>query len=143
MITKKLIAAIIILLMIIFPAFALTESDTTVLNNSNELLHSVIPVEYGRSSFVSRINDRTQGKREPVGLLLSGGSARAFAHIGVIRYLEEKGITPDYIISNSMGSIVGIMYAAGLSSDQIFEISTSLEISSLFDITFPVAGGIL
>ncbi len=129
--------------MIIFPAFALTESDTTVLNNSNELLHSVIPVEYGRSSFVSRINDRTQGKREPVGLLLSGGSARAFAHIGVIRYLEEKGITPDYIISNSMGSIVGIMYAAGLSSDQIFEISTSLEISSLFDITFPVAGGIL
>jgi len=143
LVNKKRIIAIIILPIVLFSAFAHTEADTPVLNNSNDLLHSVIPIEYGRDSFVQRIDERTQGKREPVGLVLSGGSARAFAHIGVIKYLEEKGISPDFIVSNSMGSIVGIMYAAGLSSDQILEISESLSVSSLFDITFPVAGGIL
>lgn len=106
-------------------------------------MSSFVPIQYGEEDFIKRIEERTKGEREPIGLLLSGGSARAFAHIGVIKYLEELNIIPDYIISNSMGSIVGILYAAGLNSDQLFEISTNLDVSSLFDITLPVAGGIL
>jgi NTE family protein len=106
-------------------------------------MSSFIPIRYGEEDFVRRIEERTNGEREPIGLLLSGGSARAFAHIGVIEYLEELHIVPDYIISNSMGSIVGILYAAGLNSTQMYEISKNLNISTLFDITLPIAGGVL
>ncbi len=58
-------------------------------------------------------------KRPTVGLVLSGGSARGFAHIGVLKYLEKLGIRPDYIAGTSMGSIVGSLYALGYSADEI------------------------
>ena len=117
--------------------------DGIILNNTNSLMSSFIPIRYGEEDFVQRIEERTNGEREPIGLLLSGGSARAFAHIGVIEYLEELNIVPDYIISNSMGSIVGILYAAGLNSTQMYELSKNLNISTLFDITLPIEGGVL
>lgn len=47
-------------------------------------------------------------------LVLSGGSARAFAHIGVIKVFEEAGIRPDLIVGTSGGSIVGALYASGM-----------------------------
>jgi NTE family protein len=114
-----------------------------VLNNSNDLLAAGMPILYGDAQFRQRILDRTRGEREPVGLVLSGGSARAFAHIGVLRYLEELGIVPDYIISNSMGSIVGLLYAAGLSPQQILTVCSSVDLGELFDLTLPLAGGLL
>ncbi len=98
---------------------------------------------YGDEAFRARIAERTGGLRSPVGLVLSGGSARAFAHIGVLRMLEEEGIVPDFIISNSMGSIIGLMYAAGMSVDQILESITSVSLQSLFDLTFPIGGGLM
>jgi NTE family protein len=53
--------------------------------------------------------------REPLGLVLAGGSARAYAYIGMLEVLEERGIYPDFIVANSMGAIIGLLYAAGLS----------------------------
>ena len=51
---------------------------------------------------------------QAMALVLSGGSARAFAHIGVIKVLEEAGIRPDLIVGTSGGSIVGALYASGM-----------------------------
>jgi len=51
--------------------------------------------------------------RPKVGLVLSGGGAKGFAHIGVLKVLEEAGIPIDYIGGTSMGSIIGSMYAIG------------------------------
>lgn len=51
-----------------------------------------------------------------IGLSLSGGGARGFAHIGVIRALEEAQLSADIVAGASAGSVVGVMYAAGLSS---------------------------
>ncbi len=48
-----------------------------------------------------------------VGLALSGGGAKGFAHIGVLKVLEEAGVKIDYISGNSMGAIVGGLYAIG------------------------------
>ncbi len=62
-----------------------------------------------------------------VGLVLSGGGARGFAHIGVIRVLEEEGIEFDMIGGTSMGSIVGGLYAMGYSIDAIEEIALRLD----------------
>lgn len=111
--------------------------------DADDILSADLPISYGDAQFRQRILKQTGGERSPVGLVLSGGSARAFAHIGVLKYLEEQGVVPDFIISNSMGSIVGLMYAAGLSPDQILESITSVSIQSLFDTTLPLQGGVL
>ncbi|MDE1982501.1 MAG: patatin-like phospholipase RssA [Betaproteobacteria bacterium] len=53
-------------------------------------------------------------KRKPcIGLALGGGSARGWAHVGVIRALEEAGIRPDLVCGTSVGAMVGAAYAAG------------------------------
>jgi len=57
--------------------------------------------------------------RPKIGLALSGGGARGAAHLGVIRVLEENNIPIDYIAGTSFGSIIGGMYAAGMSVEEI------------------------
>ena len=63
-----------------------------------------------------------------VGLVLSGGGAKGYAHIGALRVLEEAGVRVDYIGGTSMGSIVGGLYAAGYSADQLEELLRSIDI---------------
>lgn len=53
------------------------------------------------------------------GLALSGGGFRGLAHIGVLRTLERYGFAPDFIAGTSAGSLIGALYAAGKSADQI------------------------
>ena len=117
-----------------------TAGDTLT---EDSLLLAAEPIIYGEESFIQRINEKTGGQREPVGLVLSGGSARAFAHIGVLQYLEEQGIVPDFIVSNSMGSIIALLYSAGLSPEQIIQVTTSTDIGQLFDFTLPINTGLL
>ncbi|MBU1635422.1 patatin-like phospholipase family protein, partial [bacterium] len=50
------------------------------------------------------------GDTTKTALVLSGGGARGFAHIGVIRALEEIGFYPDMIIGTSMGALIGGLY---------------------------------
>lgn len=57
-----------------------------------------------------------------VGITLSGGSARGYAHVGVLQALHEHGIEPGIISGTSMGAIVGVLYAAGHSPEEIKEI---------------------
>ena len=57
-----------------------------------------------------------------VGVVFSGGGALGLAHIGAIKALEEAGIEPKYVAGTSMGAIIGVMYAAGYSADEIMEI---------------------
>lgn len=64
---------------------------------------------------------------QKVGLVLSGGGAKGLAHIGIVKALEENGIPIDYITGTSMGGIVGAMYAAGYSPDQIEKIALSTD----------------
>lgn len=56
------------------------------------------------------------------GLVLSGGGALGLAHIGAIKALEEAGIEPTWVAGSSMGAIIGVMYAAGYSADEIMQI---------------------
>ncbi|HHH53026.1 MAG TPA: alpha/beta hydrolase, partial [Bacteroidetes bacterium] len=62
-------------------------------------------------------------KKPVVALVLSGGTAKGLAHIGVIKTLEEVGIRPDIIVGTSMGSIVGGLYAMGYSSDYLEQLA--------------------
>ncbi|MFA6234938.1 MAG: patatin-like phospholipase family protein, partial [Bacteroidota bacterium] len=54
-----------------------------------------------------------------LGLVLSGGGARGFAQIGVLRAFEEAGIRPDFIVGTSVGSIVGGLYASGYNARRL------------------------
>ena len=54
-----------------------------------------------------------------VGIVLSGGGARAFAHIGVLEELEAAGLVIDRVAGVSMGAFVGGMFAMGMSGDEI------------------------
>lgn len=58
-------------------------------------------------------------KRKKVGVVLSGGGAKGFAHLGVLKVLEEVGIPIDYIAGTSMGAIVGGLYSLGYDVDMI------------------------
>lgn len=62
---------------------------------------------------------------QSVGLVLSGGGAKGMAHIGVIRVLEENNIPIDYIGGTSIGAIVGSLYAAGYSTEEMEELFKS------------------
>jgi NTE family protein len=67
--------------------------------------------------------ESTAQDKPKIGLVLSGGGAKGLAHIGILKSLEEAGITPDYITGTSMGSIMGGLYAIGYSADEIKQIA--------------------
>ena len=54
-----------------------------------------------------------------VGLVLSGGGAKGFAHISVLKKLEEAGVRVDYIAGTSMGAIIGGLYASGYNAKEL------------------------
>lgn len=74
--------------------------------------------------------------QQKIGIVLSGGSASALAHIGVLKALEEHGIPIDYITGTSAGAFIGSIYASGYSPQEIedyilsdeFKIATSGEL---------------
>jgi NTE family protein len=70
--------------------------------------------------------------RPKIGLVLSGGGARGAAHIGVIKALEELHIPIDYITGTSMGSIVGGLYASGMTTVELEEALGSIDWSDAF-----------
>lgn len=75
-----------------------------------------------------------------IALVLGGGGARGFAHVGVIKILEAHGITPDIIVGTSVGSAVGALYAAGFSGFQLQEISIPMQRESVTDWILPNRG---
>ena len=64
-----------------------------------------------------------QDKRPTIGVTLSGGGAKGLAHIGILKAIDSAGIKVDYITGTSMGSIIGGLYAAGYSADQLEKIA--------------------
>lgn len=61
-------------------------------------------------------------KTKKVGLVLSGGGARGFAHLGILKAFEEAKIPVDVMAGASAGALVGTLYSAGLSTDDIYKI---------------------
>ena len=78
-------------------------------------------------------------KRPKVGLVLSGGGAKGFAHIGVLKVLEKAGVKIDYIGGTSMGAVVGGLYATGYSATQIDSIFHDTDFDELLQDYIPRA----
>jgi NTE family protein len=66
------------------------------------------------NSFVVQAQENSfEGKCPKVAVVLSGGGAKGFAHVGVLKVLEQEGIPIDIIVGTSMGSLIGGFYSLG------------------------------
>ncbi|RAR71276.1 patatin-like phospholipase family protein [Flavobacterium aciduliphilum] len=77
------------------------------------------------------------GKHPKVGLVLTGGGAKGFAHIGVLKTLEREGVKIDYIGGTSMGAVVGGLYAIGYNATQIDSIFSTTNFDELLQDFIP------
>lgn len=78
-------------------------------------------------------NDKPALARPRIGLVLSGGGARGYAHLGVLEYLEKLHVPVDYIAATSMGALIGGLYASGIPAE---ELERRLSQTNLSDIAF-------
>ena len=69
--------------------------------------------------FSQSVHSEQQQKRPKVGLVLSGGGAKGFAYIGLLKVLEEVNMPVDYIGGSSMGAIIAALYSVGYSPETI------------------------
>ena len=75
-----------------------------------------------------------------VALVLGGGAARGFAHIGAIKALEAQGIVPDLVVGTSAGAVVGALYAAGNGGFELQKLAIQMEEGQVSDWSLPDRG---
>lgn len=81
----------------------------------------------------------TSPKPYRIGVALSGGGAKGFAHVGALKALEENGIRPDAVAGVSAGAIVAALYAAGVPLDKMMKLFTDAKFRNFCE--FTVKGG--
>jgi NTE family protein len=72
-------------------------------------------------------------------LVLGSGGPRGFAHIGVLKVLEEAGVRPDLVVGSSVGAMVGALYACGLDAKQLERLAYDINVMEFFE--FRTLGG--
>ena len=77
--------------------------------------------------FFLPLSSVAQDKKPKVALVLSGGGAKGLAHIPLLQALDSLGIVPDLVVGNSMGTMVGGLYAMGYSGDSIGQIARAAD----------------
>jgi len=98
-------------------AAATAHPEPTHVWRAGRELERVYPVRSGRSDDYERLGRFLRGCA--VGVVLGGGGARGFAHLGVLRALAEAGLAVDLVGGNSMGALIGAQYACDLPLDTI------------------------
>ena len=73
------------------------------------------------------------GPAPRIALVLGSGGPRGFAHIGVLKVLEANGIRPDIIVGSSAGSMVGALYASGMSARDLETLAYDLNVIRFFE----------
>ena len=89
---------------------------------------------FGLQSFTLLAQDKNEPK---VGLVLSGGGAKGFAHIGALKVIDSLGIKIDYVAGTSMGAIIGSLYATGYTGKQLEEMFEQQDFDELINDKFP------
>ncbi|MBF5006235.1 patatin-like phospholipase family protein [Diaphorobacter caeni] len=95
-----------------------------------------------KSTSAAAVTNTTGAAQPPIkiGLALGGGAAKGFAHIGVIKMLEANGFTPAVVSGTSAGSVVGAMYASGMSSFELQEKAVALDEAKIRDLQLSTGG---
>lgn len=103
--------------------------------NASAKQTSVVPLQTGKVQSTETAVDKA--RRPKVVLALGGGGTRGLAHIGALRVLQREGIPIDGITGTSMGAIVGGLFAAGLTPDQIEDLMRNKSMVHAYD-TVPI-----
>ena len=82
---------------------------------------AILPIFFVPAAQAAESCKPDDADRPSIGLVLGGGGARGSAHIGVIRALEELRVPIDCVVGTSMGSLVGALYATGMSVPEMEE----------------------
>ena len=77
------------------------------------------------------LSPEKKNKNLKVGIAFGGGGARGFAHLGVIKALEEYGVKFDYVAGTSAGSIIGAMYASGMKYAEMLKLAKQIDVSDI------------
>jgi NTE family protein len=105
--------------------------NALILNILGSILFLVLP-------FICRAQEKIEKSTRPkVALVLSGGGAKGFAHIGVLKVLEEEGIPIDLIVGTSMGSLVGGIYSIGYREAELVKLVKSLDWETILSDEIP------
>ncbi len=75
------------------------------------------------------------GSRPHLALVLGSGGPRGFAHVGVLKVLEENGIHPDLIVGSSVGAMVGAIYASGMNATALEKVALGLNLMEFFEVS--------
>lgn len=97
------------------PAYASQDSEDTIL----------------REFMWQRFIDLPKKDRPQIGVALSAGGVRGFAHVGVLEVFDNAHLPIDYVAGTSMGSVVGGLYAAGLPVDKLWDLSNHITLSTI------------
>ncbi|MCL1934620.1 MAG: patatin-like phospholipase family protein [Candidatus Azobacteroides sp.] len=84
------------------------------------------------------MSDSKENKKYRLGLALSGGGARGFAHPGALKAIEDYGLRPDIISGTSSGAIAGVLYADGYTPEEIINLFIGREFREFVDIQIPI-----
>ena len=87
--------------------------------------------------FVGATQAQTTPKEPKIGLVLSGGGAKGFAHIGALKVIDSLGIKVDYVAGTSMGAIVGSLYASGYSGKELDSIFKAADFEAIVNDKLP------
>src|SRR6056297_194728 len=91
-------------------------------------------------SLISNIFKKSNDKKYNIGIALSGGGVRGFAHLGVLKALNEHDIYPEIISGTSAGALAGIFYADGYDPEESFEIFYDNSIFNFTQVSIPNKG---
>ena len=97
-----------------------------------KLKHLIVSIFIGFGFLVSG----QESKQPKVGLVLSGGGAKGFAHIGALKVIDSLGIKVDYVAGTSMGAIIGGLYASGYSGKQLDSLFRTIDFDVLINDKF-------
>ena len=127
----------IFFLIYIFFIFNFTYSENIELKSREDIeienLESQIKVLENKIQTIKKIKNDKNKNDLKVALVLSGGGAKGYAHLGVLKVLEKENIKIDYIAGTSIGAFVGTLYSIGYSIDDIEKILDNLNTESLLE----------
>ena len=127
----------IFFLIYIFLNLSLAYSENIKLKSKEDVeienLESQIKVLEEKIQTIKKLKNDKDKNNLKVALVLSGGGAKGYAHLGVLRVLEKENIKIDYIAGTSIGALVGTLYSIGYSIDEIEKVLDNLNIENFLE----------
>ena len=80
---------------------------------------------------------QTKGKKYKIGLALSGGGARGFAHPGAIKAIEDLGLKPEVLSGTSAGALAAVLYADGYTPEEVYQLFAGKDFKEFAEIQVP------